>query len=74
MKKAVFRLEPLSCPTCIKKIESALQKMDGIKEVKILFHSDRVRTQFDESIVSAADIQKTIVKLGYPVISQKVSS
>lgn len=73
MKKAVFGLEPLSCPTCIKKIESTLQKMDGMKEVKVLFHSNRVRTQFDGNIVNADDIQDTIVKLGYPVISQKVS-
>ena len=73
MKKAVFGLEPLSCPTCIKKIESTLQKMDGMKEVKVLFHSNRVRTQFDGNVVNADVIQETIVKLGYPVISQKVS-
>lgn len=73
MKKAVFGLEPLSCPSCVKKIESTLQKMDGVKEVKVLFHSNRVRTQFDEQVLQAKDIQDTIVKLGYPVTSQKVS-
>lgn len=45
MKKAVFALEPLSCPTCIKKVDGALEKMDGLKEVKVIFHSDKVRTQ-----------------------------
>ena len=39
MKKAVFGLEPLSCPTCIKKIEGTFKKMDGVKEVKVMFHS-----------------------------------
>lgn len=73
MKKGVFSLEPLSCPTCIKKIESTLSKMDGIQEVKVMFNSSKVRTQFDEEVVSADMIQETIVKLGYPVISQKVS-
>ena len=73
MKKAVFGLEPLSCPTCIKKIESTLEKMDGMKEVKVLFHSNRVRTEFDDKLLSADEIQNTIVKLGYPVTSQKVS-
>lgn len=47
--------------------------MDGIKEVKVMFHSNRVRTQFDENVVKADDIQETIAKLGYPVLSQKVS-
>ena len=73
MKKAVFGLEPLSCPTCIKKIEGTLGKMDGVKEVKVMFHSNRVRIQFDGMLVSPDEIQNTIVKLGYPVVSQKVS-
>lgn len=73
MKKAVFGLEPLSCPTCIKKIEGTLSKMDGVEEVKVMFHSNRVRAQFDENIVDANELQDVIVKLGYPVISQKVS-
>ena len=70
--KAVFGLEPLSCPTA-KKIESTLVKMDGVKEVKVLFNSNKVRTQFDSDVVNADEIQETIAKLGYPVISQKVS-
>lgn len=73
MRKAVFGLEPLSCPTCIKKIEVALEKMDGVKEVKVMFHSDKVRTQFDAEVVNADQMQETIEKLGYPVTSQKVS-
>ena len=73
MKKAVFGLEPLSCPTCIKKIEGTLKKMDGVKEAKVMFHSNRVRTQFDEDVVNAEELQETIAKLGYPVVSQKVS-
>ncbi|REB11590.1 copper chaperone [Sporosarcina sp. BI001-red] len=73
MKKGVFTLEPLSCPSCIKKIESALGKMEGIQEVKVLFNSSKVRTQFDEDKVTADEIQQTISKLGYPVLTQKVS-
>ena len=73
MKKAVFGLEPLSCPTCIKKIESTVSKMDGVKDVKVLFNSNKVRTQFDSDVVNADQIQESIVKLGYPVISQKIS-
>lgn len=73
MKKAVFGLEPLSCPTCIKKIENTIGKMDGVKEVKVLFNSNKVRAQFDEDVVQAVQINKVIARLGYPVISQKVS-
>ena len=73
MKKAVFGLEPLSCPSCIKKIENTVGKMDGVEEVKVLFNSNKVRAQFDEDIVQAEQIHEVITKLGYPVLSQKVS-
>ncbi|WP_342514162.1 heavy-metal-associated domain-containing protein [Sporosarcina sp. FSL K6-1522] len=73
MKKVVFGLEPLSCPSCIKKIESALKKVDGVKDAKVLFHSGKVRAQFDDSLIQADELQQMIVKLGYPVLSQKVS-
>lgn len=73
MKKVVFGLEPLSCPSCIKKIENALKKLDGVGDAKVLFHSGKVRAQFDDSVIKADELQNTIVNLGYPVLSQKVS-
>ncbi|MFS0576235.1 heavy-metal-associated domain-containing protein [Sporosarcina sp. 179-K 3D1 HS] len=73
MKKVVFGLEPVSCPSCIKKIEGSLKKMNGVQDAKVLFHSGKVRAQFDENLVKADDLQQVIVNLGYPVISQKVS-
>lgn len=73
MRKAVFTLEPLSCPTCIKKIESTLKHTKGVSNAKVMFHSNRVRTQFDENVVEADQLKETIEKLGYPVLSQRVS-
>lgn len=73
MKKAVFTLEPFSCPSCVKKIEGTLTKMDGVDEVKVMFHSGRVRTQFNENLIQVDAIQEALVKLGYPVLSQKIS-
>lgn len=73
MKKLVLNLEPLTCPSCIKKIEGALTRLDGVSEAKVLFNSGKVRAQFDESKVSAEEIAKTVSGLGYPIVSQKVS-
>lgn len=73
MRKAVFTLEPFGCPSCVKKIEGTLSRLDGVKEVKVMFHSGRVRTQFDEDRIQIDQIQETLTKLGYPVLSQKVS-
>ncbi len=69
MKTAKFQLETLTCPSCIKKIEGNLGKLDGVKEAKVLFNSSKVKATFDESKVSKEELEKTITKLGYPVLS-----
>lgn len=73
MTKAVFQLEPLTCPSCIKKIETTLDKTKGVQSVTVLFNSSKVRTEFDESVIKANQIKETITRLGYEVLSLKVS-
>ncbi|RHW38992.1 copper chaperone [Neobacillus notoginsengisoli] len=73
MKKAVFQLDTLTCPSCIKRIETALSKTEGVTSVKVLFNLSKVKTEFNEGQISASGIEETLKKLGYPVLSQKVS-
>lgn len=64
-----FQLEPLTCPSCIKKIETKLNKMTGVEEAKVMFNSSKVKTTFDESKISENELKDTIENLGYPVLS-----
>jgi copper chaperone len=73
MSKAVFQLEPLTCPSCIKKIETTLNKTTGVESAKVMFNSSKVKAEFDEKQVEASQLEETIKKLGYPVLSSKVS-
>ena len=73
MSKAVFQLEPLTCPSCIKKIETTLNKTTGVESAKVLFNSSKVKTEFDNTQIEASQLEETIKKLGYPVLSSKVS-
>ncbi|WP_080145801.1 heavy-metal-associated domain-containing protein [Marinilactibacillus piezotolerans] len=73
MEKAVYQLESLTCPSCIKKIETTLKKTAGIDSVKVLFNTSKVKTQFDESTIESSEIKKVIQKLGYSVLSEKKS-
>jgi copper chaperone len=73
MTKAVFQLEPLTCPSCIKKIETTLNKTAGVDSAKVLFNSSKVKTEFDETQIEASQLEEKIKKLGYPVLSAKVS-
>ena len=73
MQKVVFNMEPFTCPSCVKKIENTVAKVDGVNEVKVMFNSGRVRAEFDSSKTDADAIENAIVRLGYPVLSKKIS-
>ncbi|WP_106450088.1 heavy-metal-associated domain-containing protein [Trichococcus alkaliphilus] len=73
MSQAVIQLGPVTCPSCIKKIESAVSKIDGVETVKVLFNSSKVKAEFDGNKTSGNDISETIQKLGYEVQSVKES-
>lgn len=73
MTKAIFQLEPLTCPSCVNKIETILSRTDGIESAKVLFNSSKVKTVFDESQLTATQIEEKLTKLGYPVLSSRTS-
>ncbi len=73
MAKAVFQLETITCPMCVKKIESALGKTAGVSSAQVLFNSSKVKAEFDEAQVSAEQLQEIITKLGFQVLSSKIS-
>lgn len=73
MTNAVFQLEALTCPSCIKKIEKALSKTTGVESVNVLFNSSKVKTQSDDAQIEPSQIKETISQLGYQVLSFKTS-
>ena len=60
MATVKFQLEPLTCPSCVHKIEKALNKMDGVEEAKVLFNSSKVKATFHEETVSAEKLQEQL--------------
>lgn len=69
MAKLVLQLERLTCPSCIKKIENALIRTEGIDSAKVLFMTSKVRVEFDESKIDDSKIEEAIESLGYKVLS-----
>ncbi|MFO1443724.1 cation transporter [Bacillus sp. Bva_UNVM-123] len=72
MKTANFQLEPLTCPSCIKKIESTLNRQSGVLKARVLFHSSKVKIDYDESMITEMHLQQIVFKLGYPVLASKI--
>ena len=72
MYKIVMKLDELSCPSCMAKIEGAMNKTKGVKTAKVLFNASKVKADFDESLVSSDELISKVEKLGYHVQSSKV--
>jgi len=43
MNKVTMKLDDLTCPSCMTKIEGALSHQDGVKDVKVLFNASKIK-------------------------------
>lgn len=71
MTTKTYKLETLTCPSCMAKIEGALKKTEGIKKSEVLFNSSKAKVTFDESVINAEGVKDVIERLGYRVLKVK---
>lgn len=72
MKKAIIQLGTLTCPSCMQKIENALNQQIGVEKVKVLFNASKVKAGFQPEKTSPEMLRKVIEGLGYEVEAIKV--
>ncbi len=65
MKKETYKIKGMHCVSCVRTIEGALLKTPGVKSASVSFASESLLIEFDESVVSASGIAKTIESIGY---------
>ncbi|HHT13306.1 MAG TPA: heavy-metal-associated domain-containing protein [Propionibacterium sp.] len=61
----ILRAEGFSCPSCVTKIEKAVGKLPGVKDVKVHFASSRIETTHDTAETSVDDLVAAVKKVGY---------
>lgn len=71
MKTVELKIEGMFCANCENAIEKNLNKLDGVISTKASYSNEKAIIQFDENKVTQKDIEKTILNLGYKVISKK---
>ncbi|MCI0636835.1 MAG: heavy metal translocating P-type ATPase [Actinobacteria bacterium] len=57
----------VTCPTCVRNIETVLDRMDGVDEVEVNFGVERVSVAFDPDQIAVQDMQTAIARAGYRV-------
>lgn len=74
MKKAEIKLETLTCPSCLIKVDKAVKSVKGVnkKTVDVLFNSSKVKFEFNDEVAKIEEIIQAINKVGYEVLDSTV--
>ncbi len=65
MTHTLLRAEGFSCPSCVKKIEKRVGRLDGVETVKVHFATARIEIDHDEAKASVDDLVEAVAKAGY---------
>lgn len=63
--KTLLRSQDLSCPSCVAKIEKALQSVEGVTTAKVHFNTGRIEIEHDPDTAPAAKLVQTVRETGY---------
>lgn len=61
-----FIVEKMTCATCPISVRKALERVDGVREVKVDFDSKTATVTFDSSMATASDIGNASTDVGFP--------
>lgn len=56
----------MNCPVCPITVKKALEKMDGVKKVKVEFEPREAKVTFDDAITTPDKLMQATTDAGYP--------
>lgn len=65
MKKETYKIYGIHCASCVAVIENALLKTIGVHSATVNFATETALVEFDENVVSVADLAKIVDSVGY---------
>jgi len=71
--KTILEISGMHCASCAQKIENALKKIDGVKEVNVNFASEKALIEHSARLSDKGEFINVIKKLGYGVLGEEAS-
>ncbi len=65
MVKKTFRVSDMHCTNCAMRIEGIEDELPGIKEIRASYQRGQMTVEFDEKLISEAEIINAVKKVGY---------
>jgi Cu+-exporting ATPase len=67
-------IEGMTCASCVRRIEKALTRVDGVQEASVNLATEKAHVVFDPSVASVGRLTAAVEKAGYKVAATQVSS
>lgn len=61
----ILRSDGLSCPSCVPKIEKALQSLEGVESARVYFSAGRIEVRHDPEIADTDALVRAVSRTGY---------
>ena len=71
VKRVELKTTGMTCATCVKTIENALARLDGVYNVKVNLGSEVASVEYDATKTKIIDLEKAVKDVGYDVIDEK---
>lgn len=62
-----LKISGMTCSACANRIEKVVSKMDGVKEANVNFATETLTVNYDDKVITQADIEQKVEKIGYKV-------
>ncbi len=66
-----FKIEGMTCAACVRAVERAVNKMDGIEEVNVNLATEKMFVKYDQEKISENQIAQTVNKAGYKALADE---
>ncbi len=65
IRNTTLRSDEFSCPSCVSKIETKLNGLEGVENAEVKFSSGRILVAHDPDKVSVRDLVDAVAAVGY---------
>lgn len=65
LKNTTLRSDEFTCPSCVSKIETKLNGLEGVDNAEVKFSSGRILVSHDPEQASVKDLVNAVKEVGY---------
>jgi Cu+-exporting ATPase len=65
VREATFPVRGMTCASCVRRVERALARVEGVYAAEVNLATERARVRFDPTRVGYPDLQRAVERAGY---------